>query len=380
MRVALALENFDPLAGGLEKWTVGLAAFLLDKGHDVHVLAFGQANHALPVKMTILPPASGIWPRADAVATALRGLAVDVVHDTGRSRSGNVYHPQTGSRLLSQARLIATQPVLRRLRSAISPISIRWRHEIARLERRQVKAATRIIAVSRLVRTHLCAQHGLRQDQLTLIPNGVDVARFASPQLDPLRTDARARIGAGDSVLFLASAFNMHLKGVDTAIKALGVLAAEGAAGKANVRLAVAGAQADQNWHRLAASCGVGDRVDFLGPVADMRPLFAAADALVHATRWDAGSLSTIEGQASGIPVITTAMNGAADLIEDGTTGFVLPDPDDVAALAARMRTLLDPTTRRRIGAAARQAAPAFDVRINLAAVERVLLEAATTQ
>ena len=62
MRVALALENFDPLAGGLEKWTVGLAAFLLDKGHDVHVLAFGQANHALPVKMTILPPASGIWP------------------------------------------------------------------------------------------------------------------------------------------------------------------------------------------------------------------------------------------------------------------------------------------------------------------------------
>ena len=58
MRVALVTDNFDPLAGGLEKWTVSLAAYLLEKGHDVWVLAFGEANHVLPVSMTILPPRS----------------------------------------------------------------------------------------------------------------------------------------------------------------------------------------------------------------------------------------------------------------------------------------------------------------------------------
>ncbi len=374
MRVALVTDNFDPLAGGLEKWTVSLAAYLLEKGHDVWVLAFGEANHVLPVSMTILPPAPDTWQRAEAVAAALRDLTVDVVHDTGVSWSGDVFHPQTGSRLLSQARLIATQPPLRRLRSAISPVSIRWRRDMARLERRQIERATTIVAVSRVVRGHLCAQHGLREDQFTVIPNGVETARFASRQLDPLRQEARARIGAADSILFLASAFNLHLKGVDTAIRALGVLTAAGA----NARLAVAGGRADDWWHRLAADRGVSDRVTFLGPVSDMRPLFAAADALVHTTRWDACSLSTIEGQAAGLPVITTATNGASELIADGMTGYVLPDPEDTVALSDRMRGLLDPMTRRTIGAAARTAAATFDLSINHAAVEQVLLQGAT--
>lgn len=158
------------------------------------------------------------------------------------------------------------------------------------------------------------------------------------------------------------------------AIKALSLLTAEAE----DAHLVIAGGQPDAWWRRrLVAECGVTDRVTFLEPVADMRPLFAAADALVHPTRWDAGSLSTVEGQASGLPVITTVMNGAADLIEDGVTGFVLPDPENVTALAGRMRLLLDPATRHRIGAAARRAAPAFDVRFNLAAVEQVLSEAA---
>ena len=373
MRIALVLENFDPLAGGLEKWTASLAAFLLDGGHDVHVVAFGEANHALPVAMTILPPIAGIWQRGEAVATALRDLPVDVVHDTGLGWSGDVYHPQTGSRLVSQARLVATQTLLRRVRAAISPVSIRWRYDMARVERRQIQGANQVVAVSRLVRSHLCAQHGLREDQLTVIPNGVETEKFAGQRLDPLRRDARARIDAGASVLFLASAFNMHLKGVDTAIRALGILTAAGA----DARLVVAGARADETWHRLAADLGVADRVAFLGPVEDMVPLFAAADVLVHATRWDACSLSTIEGQAAGLPVITTAMNGAAELIDDGVTGYVLPDPEDIGALSARMRALLDPIVRRRIGDAARQAARAFDLTNNLAAVEQVLLAAA---
>ena len=376
MKVALVLDNFDPQAGGLEKWTVGLAGFLLDRGHDVHVVAFEHANHGLAVGMTVLPPAWGIWPRAAAVAAALRGIEADVVHDTGLSFSGDVYHPQTGSRLLSQARLIASQPFSRRLRSAISPVSIRWRRDMGRLERQQVREAREIVAVSRLVAKHLCLQHGLEEDRLTLIPNGVDVAWFAPACLAPLRQAGRSRLGAGHSVVFLASAFNMHLKGVDTAIRALVLLAGEGA----DAMLAVAGARADPFWRRLAVDRGVGDRVVFLGPVADMRPMFASADAVVHATRWDAGSLSTLEGQASGLPVITTAMNGSADAIVDGETGFVLPDPEDTIALAGRMRLLLDAGVRQRMGEAARAAAPGFDTRVNLAAVEQVLLAAAANR
>jgi glycosyltransferase involved in cell wall biosynthesis len=373
MKIALVLENFDPQAGGLEQWTVRFAEFLLGRGHEVYVVAFQQANHSPLVRMTLLPPTRGLMRRAAMVAHALPELAVDVVYDAGLSWSGDVHHPQTGSRLLSQARLIATHSLLHRLRAAVSPFSIRWRMQVARLERRQIRSARKIIAVSGLVRAHLCARHGLAPDHVTMIWNGVDTARFAADRLDGLREGARVELGAGNVTLFLASAFNMRLKGVDTAIRALALLVAEGAV----ARLLVAGALPDASWHRLVSDLRAGDHVTFLGPVADMVPIFAACDVLVHATRWDACSLSTIEGQAAGMPVITTAMNGAAELIIDGETGFVLEDPEDVGALASRMRSLLDPALRHRIGESARRAAAAFEVRNNQAAVERLLIEAA---
>jgi UDP-glucose:(heptosyl)LPS alpha-1,3-glucosyltransferase len=141
---------------------------------------------------------------------------------------------------------------------------------------------------------------------------------------------------------------------------------------EADVHLAIAGSAPDAEWIRLAAESG--ERIRFLGPIDDMAPLFAAADALVHPTRWDACSLSTIEAGAAGLPVITTAKNGAAELIRDGETGFVLADPEDVAMLAERMRRLLDPALRRRMGAAAREASQGHDVRANHEAVLSVLL------
>jgi UDP-glucose:(heptosyl)LPS alpha-1,3-glucosyltransferase len=175
-------------------------------------------------------------------------------------------------------------------------------------------------------------------------------------------------LGVGGSTLFLGSAHNIKLKGMDTAIRAVRRLAAQGA----DVVLAIAGGEPDAKWRAMTAC--LGKRVRFLGLVDDMTPLFAAADALVHPTRWDACSLSTIEAGAAGLSVITTARNGAAELIREGETGFVLPDPEDVAALADRIGRLLDPALRARMGAAAREASLGHDLRANYEAVERVML------
>jgi len=69
------------------------------------------------------------------------------------------------------------------------------------------------------------------------LPNGVDVARFAPARLLPLRAVTREQLGLGQAVVYLASAFNLWLKGVDTAMHALAQLAGAGA----DVRLVVAG-------------------------------------------------------------------------------------------------------------------------------------------
>ncbi len=203
--------------------------------------------------------------------------------------------------------------------------------------------------------------------EITVVPNGAETARLAPEVLGKLRPPERARLGVGTGTVFLGSAHNMRLKGMDTAIRALLRLRAEGA----DVHLLIAGAAPDAAWTRLAAPAE--GRVRFLGLVDDMARLFAAADALVHPTRWDACSLSTIEAGAAGLPAITTVRNGAAELIEERVTGFVLPDPEDDAALAERMRRLLDPAVRRRMGEAARAASRGHDVRANYEAVLAVL-------
>ncbi len=370
MKVTLVVDRFDAAAGGLEQWTVGFAGFLAARGHAVHAVAFGAGAHALPVAVHVLPDPGGILGRARLVARCVAGLAADAVLDTGTGWSGDVFMPCTGSRRASQARLVATHPPLLRWRAALSPRSRLLAWQMAWLERRQVRRARHVVAVSGAVRDLLAAQHGIGAERVSVIPNGVDTARFAGARLAALRPGARAALGAGTATLFLGSAHNMHLKGMDTAIRALARLHAAGA----DVRLAIAGGTPDPFWTGLAGQLGVGGRVAFLGWVADTTPLFAAADAFVHPTRWDACSLSTIEAGAAGLPAITTTRNGAAALIEDGATGFVLADPEDVPALADRMGRLLDPALRARLGAAARAASAGHDLARNHAAVEAVLL------
>jgi UDP-glucose:(heptosyl)LPS alpha-1,3-glucosyltransferase len=373
VKIALVAEQFDPLAGGREQWTVGFAAHLLGCGHDVHVVAFSEANHVLPIRCHILPRARRMLERAQSVSASIATLRPDVVHDGGTSWSGHVFHPHTGSQRLSEASLRAAHSTPHRLRSMISPRTWRYRWHMARLEHLQARNARRIVALSHRLSALLAKRHGIPIDKIAVIPNGVDTQRFSPAQLAGLRQPARRALGLDNGVLFLGAAHNLRLKGVDNAMRALAVLRQEGV----DAWLAVAGGNADASWIGQAIRLGVCDRVRFLGPIADMAPLFAAADVVVHPTRWDACSLVTIEGLAAGLPVITTAMDGASELIANGHSGFVLPDPEDVPALAVHMRHLCNPDMRRCIGSAARDTALRHDSRDNFRAVEDVLLQAA---
>ncbi len=81
-----------------------------------------------------------------------------------------------------------------------------------------------------------------------------------------------------------------------------------------------------------------------------LRALYAQADLFVLPTRADVSSWVALEAMATGRPVIATRMGGIPDIVREGETGFLI-DPDDSAALAATMQTLLsDFSLRRRMG------------------------------
>jgi UDP-glucose:(heptosyl)LPS alpha-1,3-glucosyltransferase len=89
---------------------------------------------------------------------------------------------------------------------------------------------------------------------------------------------------------------------------------------------------------------------------ADPRPLYAAADVLVHPTWYDPCSTACLEALAMGLPVLTTALNGASELM-GSRGGIVLEDPGNAESLAIAIRVLADPDLRRVTGEDARYVA-----------------------
>jgi UDP-glucose:(heptosyl)LPS alpha-1,3-glucosyltransferase len=373
MRIALVVEHFDSTSGGAGKWTVEFAKHLLEQGHALTVVCFWKSDDRLPAQVIALPAPRFPLARAQRIAECLADISPDVIYDAGVGYSGNVFHPHAGSLLSSRDALIAQYPKLRQLRARISPRGWLFRRSLARLEHQQATRADRIIAVSRRIGDLLASRYHLPAERINVVPNGVDIDRFDPRRLAEMREPMRRALNAGDQVLFVAIAHNMLLKGVDTAIQAIATLQREGVA----ARLLVAGSDPDPILIDLARKCGVINCLEFLRYVTDIVPIYAAADAVIHPTRWDACSLATLEGLASGLPVITTSMNGAAELMSHGRDGLIFSDPEDSMALASQMRVVLDPSERRRLGTRARETAVRWSARDNFRAVEKILLSVA---
>ena len=224
--------------------------------------------------------------------------------------------------------------------------------EQSEIERRQLaNPRALIVAVSEMVQEHFRTLHGVPRERLRLIHNGVDGERFSPEHCAGLRAAARRTFGCSDNeTVFLLVAHNLRLKNAESAIRALARLITAGA----DARLVISGGKRPGPFVELARKLGIPGRITFLEAVADIRPCYAAADVCVHPTWYDPCSLVALEALACGLPLITTRYNGVSELMADGQEGYLLSDPADVAALAEKMRLLLEPGLREKLGASAR--------------------------
>jgi UDP-glucose:(heptosyl)LPS alpha-1,3-glucosyltransferase len=90
-----------------------------------------------------------------------------------------------------------------------------------------------------------------------------------------------------------------------------------------------------------------------------MPRLYAAADAFVLPTAYEAFPLVALEAAASGVPLLVTAVNGVEDLLQDGHGGwFIVPEGQDIARRLNQLRS--DPELARAMPARARAAAARY--------------------
>ena len=118
---------------------------------------------------------------------------------------------------------------------------------------------------------------------------------------------------------------------------------------------------------------GLAQRVELLGPRADVPDLLAASDVFVLSSRSEGFPVSVLEAMAAGLPVVATNVGGVAEAVEHGETGFLVPASDAEALARALERLVVDASLRRRLGAAGRaRALGSFDVPRYCAAYEEL--------
>jgi glycosyltransferase involved in cell wall biosynthesis len=111
------------------------------------------------------------------------------------------------------------------------------------------------------------------------------------------------------------------------------------------------------------AKLGLEGRVRLEGERREVAELLADSDVFVLSSRSEGLPVSVVEAMAAGLPVVSSAVGGVAELVVHGQTGLLVP-PGDADALAAALGVVVgDAALRRRLGAAGRARAEAlFDL------------------
>jgi D-inositol-3-phosphate glycosyltransferase len=219
-----------------------------------------------------------------------------------------------------------------------------------------VHFADRLIAATPAEREQLIKLYGADPNLISIIPPGVALDHF-----HPITKGiARHHLGVGPHdwmVLFVGRI--EPLKGVDTLIRAMALLAHECPTWVDRLCLAIIGgdpnASENAEMERLKAmhaELKLGDLVLFLGAKDqdNLQFYYNAAEAVVVPSHYESFGMVALEAMACGTPVIASDVGGLSYLVQDGETGFHVPNGDHVALASTLARLLQDQALRRQLG------------------------------
>ena len=346
MRVLLACPYDWASPGGVQVHVRELAERLRARGHETLIVAPGPDGSSnglvrivgrplrVPYGGTVAPisfsPRS--WSR---LRSAMHAFGPEVVH---------VHEPFTPSTSML-ATLAATTPVVATFhafldRSRLMEVSA----PILRQIDRRIDAA---VAVSEAAASFV---RRVRRGPVEIVPNGVDVARFAA------ETDPPEGLPPGRRILWVNRLDPQ--KGFGVMVDAFARLAGE----MDDVSLLVAGEGRDRVALRSLPR-RVRNRVVPLGTVAhDELPRYhAAADVFCSpAVGQESFGIVLVEAMAAGVPVVATDIPGYREVVRDGVDGLLVP-PNDPAALAGAIgRVLSEPELASALAAGGRARATGF--------------------
>ncbi len=351
MRVALVSPYALDVPGGVQAHVEALAVALGDLDHEVVVIGPGSGGSAagtVEVGRPVAVPFNGsvapiaLDPRAvRATRGAIARVRPDVIH------VHEPFVPWTG--------LAATT-------SRVAPVVATFHawSDAARLYRTVRPVARRVVdgvairlAVSEAAAGFHAAALGVPPTSFRLIPNGVDVARFAGAvPFDELRDPARP------TLLFVGRL--ERRKGLEPLVRAFTRLKTD----RPELRLLVVGDGPERQRCASLLPNGLRSDVTFLGRVSaeDLPRYYATCDlAVFPALGGESFGIVLLEAMAAGAPLVASDLPGYRSVASDGRQGRLVP-PGDPAALATAIGALLDnPALRRAMADDGRATVAAYD-------------------
>ena len=150
-------------------------------------------------------------------------------------------------------------------------------------------------------------------------------------------------------------------KGIDELVQAFRMLEKE----YPNVHLFLVGAEEPEGKSILDETKEIIAQDDHIhlsdGWQADVRPWYAAADALVHPSRREGFPNVVIEAGAMGLASIVTDINGSREIVKDGQNGTIVPAQDPEALYGAMKDFLEHPEKVQEMAAAARDLSKRYE-------------------
>lgn len=353
LRVLFVVGNF--VAGGaerhlLELWRrmdrarfeVEIACFRREGQFSAEVADLGWPVHELGVGRRLYGPA-GVRALA-RLANQVRRFRPDVIH-------GYLFGPNLlavlAGRLCGVRAVVVAKRNVDAFETPRQRAMQRWIH----------RNATHVTAVSEAVADTVAAM-GVPRERITVIPNGVDTARFLAPVSAANGGARRASLPErwpfdGDGTPLVGSVGCLAArKDYATLLDALALLGARGIPFRA--ALVGDGPERAALEARIVA-LGLEGRVRLLGERADVERLLPEMDVFVLSSREEGIPNALLEAMAAGRAAVATAVGGTPEVLRDGETGWLVPPGSPGALADALADVLARPEEARRRGAAARR-------------------------
>lgn len=186
------------------------------------------------------------------------------------------------------------------------------------------------------------AAHGVRQ--VEVVSGGIEAGRFQRNRVAP-------------TFDLLVAARLVPIKRLDRYVEVVRILAAA----RPEFRAAIVGdGPLREELEQQASRLALGPHLTFAGQQTDMGAWLAKARIFMLTSESEGLSLAIMEAMTCGLPVVAPRIGDLADLVEDGSNGFLVPVPEPALLAAAVQRLLDDPGTLARFSEAASRSAQRY--------------------